>query len=82
MLWEVGQAYLSNIFNIMDILLYPVSTIEHCMVGPGENKGFQMTVKRYFDKGLCKYSTNNSLNYTLFQLLYKSNVAFSSSKIT
>ena len=37
MLWKGGQAYLSKIFNIIDILLYPVSTIEHSMmVGPGE----------------------------------------------
>ena len=36
MLWKGGQAYLSKIFNIVDILLYTVSTIEHSMVGPGE----------------------------------------------
>ena len=36
MLWKGGQAYLSKIFNIIDILLYPVSTIEHSVVGPGE----------------------------------------------
>ena len=36
MLWKGGQAYLSKIFNIIDILLYPVSTIEYSMVGPGE----------------------------------------------
>ena len=36
MLWKGGQAYLSKIFNIIDILLYPVSTIEHSMVGSGE----------------------------------------------
>ena len=36
MLWKEGQAYLSKVFNIIDILLYPVSTIELSMVGPGE----------------------------------------------
>ena len=36
MLWKGGQAYVSKIFNIIDILLYPVSTIDHSMVGPGE----------------------------------------------
>ena len=30
------QARLSKIFNIIDILLCPVSIIEHSMVGPGE----------------------------------------------
>ena len=30
------QAYLSKILTMIDILLYPVSTIEHSMVGPGE----------------------------------------------
>ena len=30
------QAYLSKIFNLIDILFYQVSTIEHSMVGPGE----------------------------------------------
>ena len=37
MLWKAGQAYLSKIFNIIVILLYPVSTIEHFIVGPREN---------------------------------------------
>ena len=45
MLWEGGQAYLSKIFNIIDILLYPVSSIEHFMVGPGE-KISKLTVLR------------------------------------
>ena len=36
MLWKAGQAYLSNIFNIIDILLYPVPTKEYSMVEPGE----------------------------------------------
>ena len=36
MLWKGGQAYLSNIFNILHILLNPMSTIEHSVVGPGE----------------------------------------------
>ena len=36
MLQKGGQAYLSKIFNIIDILLYPVSTIKHSMVGHGE----------------------------------------------
>ena len=36
MLWKGGQAYLSKMFIIIDILLYPVSAIEYSMVGPRE----------------------------------------------
>ena len=51
MLWEGGQAYLSKIFNIIGILLYPVSTIEHSIVGPGE-KIFKIKVLRRLENAM------------------------------
>ena len=50
MLWEGGQAYLSTIFNKIDILLYPVSTVELSMAKPGEN--FKMKVLRWLENAI------------------------------
>ena len=58
--------------------LVPVSTIEHSLVGPGE-KHSKIKVLSWLENAiLIKVLANivQIIDYTLFQILYKSNVNF------
>ena len=73
MLWKGGQAYLSKIFNIIGNLLYPVSTIEHSTVGPGE-KISKINVLSWLENAILikilSYIVQiNSFDYTFFSTI-------------
>ena len=50
--------FFNHLHNIIDFLSYPVSTIEHSMVGPGE-KLFKIKVLRWLENAiLIKFLAN------------------------
>jgi len=62
-----GQAWVSKICNVLDILPHSVSTIGPTMVGAGVkilNKGSQMTGEWYFQVGVCKSSISKEYHFT------------------
>ena len=52
------EAWLSQIFHVLDIISYQLSIMAHCNKARRnfQNEVSQEAGKRYFDIGFCKYS--------------------------